>query len=70
MTGELVRWQTEGWLEAQHADELLRSRRATRRTEAGVLVAYLVAGLATCLTAIGRRLAPLGRRLSRPRPQG
>ena len=70
MTGELVRWQTEGWLEAQHADELLRSQRAARRTEVGVLVADLVAGLVTCLAAIGRGLVALGRRLSRPRLQG
>ncbi len=66
MTGELVRWQSEGWLEAQHADELLRRQRAARRTEVGVLVADLVAGAA----AVARVVVVLARRLNRRPRQG
>ena len=70
ITGEFVQWQSEGWLEAQYADELLRRQRAAWRTEVGVLVADLVAGLATCLAVVGRLLGLLARRVSLRRRQG
>ena len=66
MTGELVRWQSEGWLEAQQADQLLRTHRAGRRDEVGVLLADLVSRGA----AVGRGLVVVARRLSRPPRRG
>ena len=66
MTGELVHWQAEGWLEAQHADQLLRQQRATRRDDLGVLVADLgraVAVVARATVAIARRCGAALRRM-------
>jgi len=76
LTGELVHWQSEGWLEAQQADQLLRTHRAARRDVVGVLAADLAAGVAVVtrgLAAVARRCATaLARmtRLSRRRPPG
>ena len=72
----LVHWQSEGWLEAQQADQLLRTHRAARRDEVGALVAELATGVAVVargLVAAARRGgAVLERmtRLSRRRPPG
>jgi hypothetical protein len=61
LTGELVHGQSEGWLEAQQADQLLRAHRAARRDEVGVLVADLGAGV----SAVARGIVAVARRLSR-----
>ena len=58
MTGEIVQWQSEGWLEAQQADQLLRTHRAARRGEVGVLVADLAAGVAVVARGLVVARAP------------
>ena len=71
MTGELVHWQAEGWLEAQHADQLLREQRATRRDDVGVLVADLAArAVAPPSVASPAASSWSRRRLSRRRLRG
>jgi uncharacterized membrane protein len=44
LTGELVHWQAEGWLEAQHADEIIRSYRPVARLSLTRLILTLGAG--------------------------
>ena len=66
LTGELVQWQSEGWLEAQHADQLLRAQRGARRSVVDTLLADLVTGLLTC--ADRRRSRPRGARASAQPP--
>ena len=66
MTGELRHWQSDGWLEAQHAEQLLREQRATRRDEVHVLLADLRHGVAV----LGRHGAVALRRLSLLRRPG
>lgn len=44
LTGELLHWQSAGWVDAQHADEILRSYRPTQRLPLSRLVLTLGAG--------------------------
>ena len=66
LTGEVRQWQSDGWLEAEYADELLRPRRLARRDQVHAVVDDVVAALAT----IGRGCRVAARALSRPRPRG
>jgi hypothetical protein len=44
LTGELTYWQDEGWLDAQHADEILHSYRPVQRFTLARLLLTLGAG--------------------------
>ena len=70
LTGEIRTWQSEGWLEAQHAEELLRPRRRARRQHLDVLVDDLVDAVASGARVVGDLVARCAGALSRPRPRG
>ena len=70
LTGEIRTWQSEGWLEAQHAEELLRPRRRARRQHLDVLLDDLVDGIARGARAVAAGVARGAGALSRPRPRG
>jgi hypothetical protein len=71
LTGEVrSSWQSEGWLEAQYADELMRPRRTARRQHLDVVLEDLAEVGAGLGRAIAAGAAGCARAVSRLRPPG